>query len=175
MTMPQVTIYTTPTCTYCTQAKAYFKQKGVAYDEKDVSVDRAAAYEMVRRTQQQGVPVITIDTETVIGFDRPRIEKLLASAAQRRPTLGVAVADSSKIALEHGVVPIFGAYVGRVAPSSAGERAGLHPTDIITEINLRPVHNADDLEKAMASVPANGRVSLVWVRGQQTMRAEVGL
>ncbi|MDQ3327772.1 MAG: PDZ domain-containing protein [Chloroflexota bacterium] len=72
-------------------------------------------------------------------------------------------------------MPIFGAYVGRVASSSAGERAGLHPTDIITEINLRPVHNADDLEKAMANVPLNGRVSLVWVRGQQTMRAEVGL
>ena len=173
--MPQVTIYTTPTCTYCTQAKAYFKQKGVAFAEKDVSVDRAAAYEMIRRTKQQGVPVITIDNETVIGFDRPRIEKLLASAAQRRPTLGVAVADSSKIALEHGVVPIFGAYVGRVAPNSAGERAGLHPTDIITEINLRPVHNADDLEKAMGTVPVDGRVSLVWVRGQQTMRAEIAL
>jgi serine protease Do/serine protease DegQ len=89
--------------------------------------------------------------------------------------LGVAVADSSKIALEHGVVPIFGAYVGRVAPNSAGERAGLRPTDIITEINLRPVHNADDLEKAMGTVPVDGRVSLVWVRGQQTMRAEIAL
>ncbi len=173
--MPQVTIYTTPTCTYCTQAKAYFRQKNIPYVEKDVTVDRQAAMEMVRRTRQQGVPVITIGNETIIGFDRRRIEKVLASASSGKPTLGIAVADSSRIALEHGVVPIFGAYVGRVAPGSAGERAGIRPTDIITEINLRPVRNADDLEKAMESVPQGGRVSLTWVRGQETMRSEVGL
>lgn len=171
--MPQVTIYTTPTCTYCGQAKRYFQQKNVPYVEKDVSVDRQAAFEMVRRSRQQGVPVITIGDETIVGFDRRRIDAVLANAARRRPTLGLAIADSSRIALEHGVVPIFGAYVGRVAPGSAGERAGLQPTDIITEINLRPVRNADDVEKAMESVQAGGRVSIVWVRGQQTMRAEV--
>lgn len=170
--MPQVTIYTSPTCTYCTQAKAYFRQKGVPFEEKDVSVDQRAAYEMMRRTGQGGVPVITIDGETIIGFDRRRIERVLASAQSGRPTLGLAVADSSRIALEHGVVPIFGAYVGRVAPGSAGERAGVQPRDIITEVNLRPVRNAADLEKAMESVQRGGRVSLVWVRGQQTLRSE---
>ncbi len=173
--MSDVTIYTTPTCTYCTQAKAYFRQKGVPYTEKDVSVDRQAAYEMVRMTQQQGVPVIRIGNEVIIGFDRRRIEKVLASAFAGKPTLGVAVADSSRIALEHGVVPIFGAYVGRVAPGSAGERAGLRPRDIITEVNMRPVRNAEDLEKAMEDMASGGRVSLVWVRGQETQRAEVSL
>ncbi len=173
MPQPQVTIYTTPTCTYCRQAKMYFQQKGVPYVEKDVSVDRQAAMEMMRRTRQQGVPVITIGAETIIGFDRPRIERALASATRNKPTLGLAVADSSRIALEHGVVPIFGAYVGRVSPGSAGERAGIQPRDIITEINLRPIRNADDVEKAMEAVQLGGRVSLVWVRGQQTMRSEV--
>ena len=173
--MPQVTIYTTPTCTYCTQAKAYFRRKGVQYVEKDVSQDRQAAFEMIRRTGQQGVPVITIGGETIVGFDRPRIDRVLASAARNKPTLGLAVADSSRIALEHGVVPIFGAYVGRVSPGSPGEQAGIQPRDIVTEINLRPVRNAADVEKAMESAQPGGRISLVWVRGQQTMRSEVGL
>ena len=171
--MQPVTIYTTPTCTYCRQAKAYFQQKGVPFVEKDVSLDRAAAIEMIRRSGQQGVPVITIGNETIVGFDRRRIEKVLASAASGRPTLGLAVADSSRIALEHGVVPIFGAYVGRVSPGSAGERAGIQPRDIITEVNMRPVRNAADLEKAMESVSPGSRVHLVWVRGQQTLRSEV--
>jgi glutaredoxin-like YruB-family protein len=175
MSQPQVTIYTTPTCTYCRQAKSYFQQKGIQYVEKDVSVDRQAAMEMLRRSRQQGVPVITIGGETIIGFDRPRIERVLASSARQKPTLGLAVADSSRIALEHGVVPIFGAYVGRVAPGSPGERAGVQPRDIITEINLRPVRNADDVEKAMESVQPGGRIALVWVRGQQTMRSEVSV
>lgn len=174
-TSPQVTIYTTPTCGYCTQAKSYFRQKNVPYVEKDVSIDRAAAYEMMRLTGQQGVPVITIGKDTIVGFDRRRIDSALAGAATAKPSLGLSVADASRIALEHGVVPIFGAYVGRVAPGGAGQRAGIQPRDIITELNMRPIRNAADIEKAMESVAPGGRVSLVWVRGQQTLRAEVSL
>lgn len=173
--MQPVTIYTTPTCTYCGQAKAYFQQKGVPYAEKDVSVDRTAAMEMVRLSQQQGVPVITIGSDVIVGFDRRRIDKVLAASAARKPTLGLSVADSSKIALEHGVVPIFGAYVGRVAPGGAGQRAGLQPRDIVTEVNMRPVRNADDLEKAMEGLSPDGRITLAWIRGQQTMHAETTL
>ncbi|MDQ3855298.1 MAG: PDZ domain-containing protein [Chloroflexota bacterium] len=99
----------------------------------------------------------------------------MATNPNPRPSLGLSVADSSRIALEHGVVPIFGAYVGRVRPDSPGARAGIQPGDIVTEVNLRPVRNASDLEKAMESVSAGGRVVLVWVRGQQTVRSEVAV
>ena len=48
--------------------------------EIDVSRDRTAADEMVRLTGQLGVPVTVIDGQVVVGFDRPHLEQLLASA-----------------------------------------------------------------------------------------------
>ncbi len=73
----EVIVYTTPTCPWCQVAKRYLDGKGVAYTEVDVSADYQAAMEMVRKTGQQGVPVIEIDGEFVIGFDRARIDALL--------------------------------------------------------------------------------------------------
>ena len=75
--MPKVTIYTTPTCVYCKMTKDFFKENNVAYEEKDVSVDAAARDEMVAKSNQMGVPVIDIDGELTIGFDKERILKLL--------------------------------------------------------------------------------------------------
>ena len=75
--MPSVTIYTTPTCTYCNAAKAYFEQNGVTYDEFDVSQDMTRAQRMVEMTGQTGVPVIEVDGEFIIGFDKPRLASAL--------------------------------------------------------------------------------------------------
>jgi len=75
--MSKVTIYTTPTCVYCKMTKDFFKENNVAYEEKDVSVDAAARDEMVAKSNQMGVPVIDIDGELTIGFDKERILKLL--------------------------------------------------------------------------------------------------
>lgn len=72
-----ITVYSTPTCAFCYMTKEYFKSLGVTYDEKDVSVDRAAADEMVKKSGQLGVPVIDFDGTIVVGFDRPRIDKIL--------------------------------------------------------------------------------------------------
>lgn len=173
--MQNVVVYTTPTCTYCRQAKAYFNEKGVPFVEKDVSADRVAAIEMIRRSGQQGVPVIVIGDETIVGFDRRRIDRALEATAARRPSLGLSVADASKITARQGGVPLFGAYVGRVAPGSAGEKAGIQPGDIITELNMRPVRNADDVEKAMQAAQPGGLIQVIWTRGQQTLSSEVRL
>ena len=75
--MPKVTIYTTPTCVYCKMTKDFFKENNVTYEEKDVSVDAAARDEMVAKSNQMSVPVIDIDGELTIGFDKERILKLL--------------------------------------------------------------------------------------------------
>lgn len=75
--MKQVFIYSTPTCIYCRMAKDWFKEKGIAYTDYDLSVDAAKRDEVVKKTGQMGVPVIEIDGEIVIGFDRKRIEQLL--------------------------------------------------------------------------------------------------
>ena len=75
--MPKVTIYTTPSCVYCKMTKEFFKENSVKYDEKDVSTDAKARDEMVSKSGQLGVPVIDIDGEITIGFDKEKISKLL--------------------------------------------------------------------------------------------------
>lgn len=77
MTTPNVLIYTTPTCVYCREAKAFFQEHGVAYEEKDVSKDQEALERMVRKSEQMGVPVIEIGDQVVVGFNKPQIASLL--------------------------------------------------------------------------------------------------
>ena len=88
-------VYTTPTCGYCHQLKAYLQQRDVSFTEYDVSRDQNAAMEMVRLSGQQGVPVTAIDGQVVVGFNRPVIDQLLAQQALRPPKLGVAIARAS--------------------------------------------------------------------------------
>jgi glutaredoxin-like YruB-family protein len=74
---PRVIIFTTPSCSFCRSAKKYLRQKGVRFKDVDVSRDSAAARDMVKRSGQQGVPVLDIGGKIVVGFDRPKIDKLL--------------------------------------------------------------------------------------------------
>ena len=73
----KVVMFTTPTCTYCRLAKAYFNQHRVRFTEIDVSRDQRAAADMVRRTGQSGVPVILIDNRPIVGFDKHRVNRML--------------------------------------------------------------------------------------------------
>ncbi len=73
--MKKVAIYTTPTCTYCQMTKEFFKQNGVEYSEYDVAADVARRQEMVDKTGQMGVPVISVTEEDgeehlIVGFDK---------------------------------------------------------------------------------------------------------
>lgn len=74
------TIYTTPTCHFCQMTKEFFKENGVTYTEHDVSADLEKRQEMVDMTNQMGVPVIVINNEVTIGFDKKRLESLLGIA-----------------------------------------------------------------------------------------------
>lgn len=74
---PRVIIFTTPSCPYCNMAKKYLREKGVKFKEVDVSRDMAAARDMIRRSGQQGVPVLDIGGKIVVGFDRLKINKYL--------------------------------------------------------------------------------------------------
>lgn len=75
--MAKVTIYTTPSCVYCKMTKAFFKEHDVAYEEKDVSRDTGARDEMIAKSNQMGVPVIDIDGQLTVGFDKERLSGLL--------------------------------------------------------------------------------------------------
>jgi len=72
-----VTVYSTPSCPWCTRAKEYLKKNNVPYQDVDVSVNREAAMEMVQKSGQRGVPVLDIDGHIIIGFDQQRIDTLI--------------------------------------------------------------------------------------------------
>lgn len=83
--MAQVTLYTTPTCGYCKLAKAFFQENDVEYTEKDVAADEQAREEMFSKVtgkggQPGGVPVIFVDDEMVMGFDKGKLSQLLGIA-----------------------------------------------------------------------------------------------
>ena len=73
----KVIIYTTLTCVYCKMAKEFFGAHDVAYEEYDVARDEQARNDMVQKSGQMAVPVIDIDGNVVVGFDRPRLSELL--------------------------------------------------------------------------------------------------
>ncbi|MFC2062801.1 glutaredoxin family protein [Chloroflexota bacterium] len=73
----KVAVYSTPTCPHCKHAKAYLSQKGIAYTDYNVAIDRDKAQEMIQKSNQMGVPVITIDDEVVVGFNQALLDNLL--------------------------------------------------------------------------------------------------
>ncbi len=77
MTNKKVLVYSTPTCPYCVYAKNFFKEKGVDFEDIDVSQDRARGMEMVAKSGQMGVPVIDIGGKIVVGFQPAVFENLL--------------------------------------------------------------------------------------------------
>ena len=153
--------------------KEFLSQKGMSFREKDVSRDQFAAQELVSRTGQAGVPVTIINGETIVGFDRARLEGALAQSQERqRPSFGAAIADANKITARQGSGITFGAYVGRVKLGSIAERLGLIQDDIITEVNMQNIANASDLERALSELSRGSRLLVVFLRGNKKLAAE---
>ncbi len=75
--MAKIIIYSTPVCPWCKRAKEYLKSKSIEFTDKNVAEDKAAREEMVKKSNQLGVPVIDIDGEIIIGFDKEKIDKKL--------------------------------------------------------------------------------------------------
>ena len=80
--MKKVTVYSTPTCHFCNMAKDYFNANGVSYESFDVSVDPEKRREMMDISGQLGVPVITIDNDVIIGFNKPKLAEILGINSQ---------------------------------------------------------------------------------------------
>ncbi len=72
-----VKIYSTPTCVYCNTLKDYFAKNNIEYQEIDVSKDEKELEKMVSISGQMGVPVVDIEGNIVIGFDKEKIDELL--------------------------------------------------------------------------------------------------
>ncbi|MGB9879947.1 MAG: PDZ domain-containing protein [Anaerolineae bacterium] len=115
------------------------------------------------------MPVITIDDEVIVGFDRRRLEEALAKAMASKAPLGVAVTDAAS------TIGIEGAYVGRVTPNSLADRTGLKVGDVIIEIAGQPVRNAMDLEHIYANLRVGSRTTLTCMRQGQLLKFELSL
>ncbi len=72
-----IKIYSTPFCPYCTTLKDYLKEKKVDFADVDVSSDEKARDEMVELSGQIGVPVVNIDGQIIVGFDKEAIDGIL--------------------------------------------------------------------------------------------------
>lgn len=132
---------------------------------------------MVNLTGQMGVPVIVIDGEPVIGFDRQRIQELLSASKQpgggSKVRFGLKIADAQKVASPPGVVAITGAIIGEVVPGALGERAGLKTGDIITRINRQFITNAADMEHALTGIKPGDIVTIEFLRAGSARKAEI--
>ncbi len=68
--MARVQMYTTAVCPYCQQAKRLLKERGIAYDEIDVSDDAELRMDVIRRSGgRRTVPQIFIDGAPIGGFE----------------------------------------------------------------------------------------------------------
>lgn len=75
--MKKVTIYSTPTCHFCHMTKDFLTSKGIPFEDFNVATDLEKRKEMMDRSGQMGVPVIFIEDQMVIGFDKDKIISLL--------------------------------------------------------------------------------------------------
>jgi glutaredoxin-like YruB-family protein len=73
----KVTVYSTPTCSWCNTLKAWLQKNNIRYTDIDVSRDEKAAEDLVRRSGQQGVPQTDINGRIVVGFNQPMLKELL--------------------------------------------------------------------------------------------------
>lgn len=78
--MKNVKVYSTPTCPYCIRAKQFLKDNNIVFQDYDVSADQTKAEEMIQKSGQMGVPVVDIEGELIIGFDKERIKQALGIA-----------------------------------------------------------------------------------------------
>ena len=73
----KVKVYSTPTCVYCKTLKGYLTKHEIAFEDIDISKNEEALQEMIKSSGQMGVPVVDIDGEAIVGFDKEKIDKLL--------------------------------------------------------------------------------------------------
>ncbi|MCC6703756.1 MAG: PDZ domain-containing protein [Thermomicrobiales bacterium] len=171
---PQVTVYSTQTCPWCDKTKEYLKANGVPFVEKKVDVDRAAAYEMVRLTGQQGVPVTAAGDEVILGFDQQKLARVVSRfAGPKRPALGLLGAEAESYFRNHPDIAatypegIKGIYVGQVRPDSVAAHAGLQPGDVIAAAAGKRVANIYALDRLIETLKPGESISIRYYRGQE--------
>lgn len=175
-----VTLYRTSTCPWCDRASEFLKSRNVPFKEVDVSRDRAAAIEMVRRSGQQGVPVTVAGDEVILGFDQARLSRLADRlAAPKRKPLGILAADAADYLSRHpdiaANVPAGtqGVYIGKIRPDTAAEVAGLQVGDIITGFAGKKVRTMAQLDQMVEALKAGESTTVRFLRNGEEQTAKL--
>jgi S1-C subfamily serine protease len=135
--------------------------------------------EMIRRTGQQGVPVVATEDEVIMGFDQVRLARLAEKyAGPKRPPLGVLAADAEEYLQRHpekadSIPPgTKGVYVGKIRPDTVAEQAGLRPGDVIIGFAGKRVRNMAQLDQMVDTLKAGDSVTARYLRdGQEATTA----
>jgi glutaredoxin 3 len=166
-----VTVYMTSTCPWCDRVKEYLTKNGVAFTEKDVARDYEAAMEMIKRSGQQGVPVVTTEKDTIVGFDQARLARIVDEYGRpKRAPLGLLAADAEQYFERHPEAAADfpegtrGVYVGVVRPNSVAERSGVRPGDVITSVAGKRVRNMSSLDQLIDTLKAGEKISVKYLR-----------
>lgn len=175
-----VTLYRTSTCPWCDRASDFLRSRNVPFTEIDVSRDRNAAMEMVRRSGQQGVPVTVSGDEVILGFDQARLGRLADRlAAPKRKPLGILAADAEDYLSRHpdiaNNVPAGtqGVYIGKIRPDTAAEISGLQSGDIITGFAGKKVRTMHQLDQMVEALKAGESSTVRYLRNGQEETAKL--
>ncbi len=76
--MTSIRVFSQPTCPACNELKDYLKKKGVAFEDLDVTSNRAALDEMIKIHKVRVTPLLLAGDRKLIGFDPVEIDKMLA-------------------------------------------------------------------------------------------------
>ena len=166
-----VTVYMTSTCPWCDRVKEYLTKNGVAFEEKDVGRDYEAAMEMIKRSGQQGVPVVATEKEVIVGFDQSRLSRIVDEFGRpKRPPLGLLAADAQQYFSRHPEIAAKypegakGVFVGDVRPNSVAERSGIRHGDVITSVAGKRVRNMSSLDQLIDTLNAGDKISFKYLR-----------
>ncbi|OOM74416.1 glutaredoxin family protein [Clostridium sp. BL-8] len=72
-----IKVYTTNSCPWCVKVKNYLKSENLEFEELNVQDNMEAREEMIKKSNQMGVPVLDINDDIIVGFDKPAILKAL--------------------------------------------------------------------------------------------------
>lgn len=130
--------------------------------------------EMIRRSGQQGVPVVATEDEVVLGFDQIRLARIAERyGAKKRPPLGLLAADAEDYLKHHpeqaAGLPegTKGVFVGKVRADTVAERAGLKPGDVIAAVANKRLRSMAQLDQIVGSLKAGESISVRYLRGAE--------
>jgi glutaredoxin 3 len=75
----KIKVYSTPTCPYCKLVKEFLEEKNMDFQDIDVASNPTAANEMVKLSGQMGVPVVDVDGQVIVGWNKDAIEEALGT------------------------------------------------------------------------------------------------